>query len=567
MIGEIRRLVREHPLFIRGPYRLFSATMTLRPLFISIYLLALFFTGLAYLAALPPFEGFDEPAHYSSIRQIAATGAIPLYGASRLDRSVVDYQGPVAYGSGLPPFDQGLVYPKFFADPERVESYLKIYRHSAWNAPYGASEELNWQAQHPPLYYLLMAPLLKAVGGLSFVGQIFVLRLFSFLLALAGVAFGIFAIKRRDPGSDTSVPLLGFVLYPVVLPMFFPEFTRIGNDSLCILWVGMLTYFLSLWLSDPGSRIVPSLAMGITLGAGLLTKAFFLPISAALAVFLLMGLRYDDRNAEARSRRMRGLVLIFVPAVLIGAGWYVRNMMAYGDVVGGASSIQLGNRGGLIANLAEHFSAYALLRGVGAMLVTYLWGGTWSLAHLPAWLYGPLLATLAWIAASFVLEGRRRPAADPLWLPVWMLAFFGGGLLWNAIITMAITGSGNTPGWYLHILMPLAAIALGAGAHRLLRHGRGRALFIALLFYSAFFQLIAFWAQLALYTGCAAKADDKSYVFSGKSLCVGDVSLLIDRLAVIGWPGLMAAGWGGALICVLWLWKLSSQERPVVRTA
>jgi hypothetical protein len=532
--------------------------MTLRPLFISIYLLALFFTGLAYLAALPPFEGFDEPAHYSSIRQIAATGTIPLYGVSRVDGSVVDYQGPVAYGST---FDRGLVYSKFFADPQRVESYRKIYRRPPWNAPYRPSEVLNWQAQHPPLYYLLMAPVLSAAGSLSLVGQLFVLRLFSFLLALAGVAFGILAIEHRDAGSADGAPLSGFVLYPLVLPMFFPEFTRIGNDSLCILWVGLLAYFLSQWLKDPGNRIVPSVAMGFVLGAGLLTKAFFLPIAAALAVFLLIGLRYDDPNAEARSRRMRSLGLIFAPALLIGAGWYVHNMMAYGDLVGGATGIQLTDRGGLIANLGENFSVYGLLRSIGAILVTYVWGGTWSLVRLPAWLYGPLLAMLAWIAASFVLEAKRRPAADPLWLPVWMFAFFGCGLLWNVIIVMAITGRGNTPGWYLHILMPLAAVALGAGAHRLLRRGRARALLIGLLSYAAFFQLIAFWAQFALFTGCATKGDDKLYVFSGRALCIGDAPLLIDRMDVIGWPGLIAVGWGGALICVLWLWKLSLRER------
>lgn len=34
-------------------------------LFLSVYLLALFFTGLGYLAVLPAFEGFDETAHYS----------------------------------------------------------------------------------------------------------------------------------------------------------------------------------------------------------------------------------------------------------------------------------------------------------------------------------------------------------------------------------------------------------------------------------------------------------------------------------------------------------------------
>jgi hypothetical protein len=33
--------------------------------------------GLSFAALLPPFEGFDETAHYSSIEQIAETGKWP----------------------------------------------------------------------------------------------------------------------------------------------------------------------------------------------------------------------------------------------------------------------------------------------------------------------------------------------------------------------------------------------------------------------------------------------------------------------------------------------------------
>ena len=36
----------------------------------SLLLLAVALTGLAHLAFLPPFEGFDETAHFSYIQQI-----------------------------------------------------------------------------------------------------------------------------------------------------------------------------------------------------------------------------------------------------------------------------------------------------------------------------------------------------------------------------------------------------------------------------------------------------------------------------------------------------------------
>src|SRR5438309_1175543 len=125
--------------------------------FIVFYFCAFLLLGLGYLFILPPFEGFDEPAHYSSIRQIADTQRIPIYGRSYLDQFFIDYKGPVTYGTVGPPFDNGLVYPKFFADTKLTTNYVEEYRHDLMKLHYQQSNELNWEAQHPPLYYLAMA--------------------------------------------------------------------------------------------------------------------------------------------------------------------------------------------------------------------------------------------------------------------------------------------------------------------------------------------------------------------------------------------------------------------------
>ena len=46
----------------------------------SALLLASLLIGLAHVAALPPFEGIDETAHYSYVEQIAKTGTLPRFG-------------------------------------------------------------------------------------------------------------------------------------------------------------------------------------------------------------------------------------------------------------------------------------------------------------------------------------------------------------------------------------------------------------------------------------------------------------------------------------------------------
>ena len=526
--------------------------MTARRSLLFVYLLALLLMGFGYLAILPVFEGFDETAHYSSLCQIADTGTIPLYGKSYLDQQVVDYQGPVAYGSGMPPFDRNMVYSKFFAHPELVEQYRQTYRQPLPRSPYRMSRVPNWQAQHPPLYYLLLAPLVSALDRVSFVTHFFLLRLISFLLAMAGVVFGLLAFRKPNLPPEANPATIGFVLYPVILPMFFPEFTRIGNDSLCLFFVGLMTYLLSLWLKDERNTKI-SLAIGIVLGMGLLTKAFFLPITAGLVAFLLIRLWLDKQGVAMRPLRGWNLLQIIWPALLIGGGWYVYNLMAYGELTGSDEAIHLAHYGGLIAGLKENFSLYGLVYGVAGLMVSYSWAGTWSLTLMPALLHLPLLSLAAWVIGAFLLQLKRRSLTDPVWLPVWAFGFFGCGLLGHVVLNLALTGHGYTAGWYLHILMPWIAPALGIGAISLLQHRRSRLILIGVLFYAVLFQMIALWAQLALFTGCATKGDDKYYAFSGYTFCLDQAPLLMDRLAVLGYPHLAVIGFAGGLMCMVWL--------------
>ena len=532
--------------------------------FSLLYLLTLFLIGLGYLAILPSFEGFDENAHYSSIRQIAGTGTIPIYGASFLDKEVIHYQGPFPYNSLTPPFDEGMTYSKFFARPDLVEHYQLAYRQPSAGTTYHPSQEQNWQAQHPPTYYILLAPIEKITEHFPFVTRIFLLRLASFMLALAGVALGLLACRDSNTPLNADPSVVGFMLYPLILPMFFPEFTRIGNDSLCLFLVGAIAFVFSKWLKDESNKNL-SLAIGFLLGIGLLTKAFFLLVMAALGLFLMVRIFFGKHQPISDVKHWRNLLLIFIPAVLLGGGWYVYKFVAFGTLTGSADSIHLANQGGFIANIEENFSLYAVIRGLVVIPVSYSWGGTWSLTRLPELLHLPLLGLAAWGFVTFVLQLKHRPLTDLAWLPVMLFGVFFVGLLYHVIISVAINGNGNTPGWYLHILMPWVAPALGIGLYSLLQNPRTKPFLIGLLLYAALFQLTALWSQFALFTGCATKSDDKHYAFSGHAFCLDQAPALIDRLAVLGWPSLAIVGFGGGLICVVllicvWKYKLEGQK-------
>ena len=519
--------------------------------FALVYLLFLLGFGVGYISITPPFEGFDETAHYSSLREIADTGRIPVLGKSYLDQSVVDYKGPIRYETGNPPFDRGLVYPKFFARPDLVAHFQQYYRRPNPHLAFSPSGESNWQAQHPPLYYLLLAQVLRWLDGLSFTAQFFVLRLISFAFAVVGVAFGLAAVNRSDSPPERNPAEIGFVLYLIVLPMFFPAFARIGNDSLCLLLAGVAAWLLAGWLKndrDPGK----ALAIGVVLGLGLLTKAFFLPITMGLGILLAIRL-WQARSTPTAGERLTSTVLLLLAAVLVGGGWYAYRLLTYGDLTGSEDSVQLARRGGMLVGFEHHFSLFQLVRGALMPLASYQWIGTWSVTRLREVYQVPMAALAVGVAIAYARQLMRRPLADPAWLPVWMFALFMGGLFWHTVTYIALYGLGSTGGWYLHILMPWTAPALGLGIASIAAHQRVRPLLAALLVYAFAFHMFALWAQLALFTGCATKGNDKYYVFSGNALCFDQASLIMDRLAVLGYPALAISGFALGLACLGWL--------------
>ena len=519
----------------------------------SLYFLALLSMGGFHLAITPVFEAFDENAHYSYIRQIAYQGRIPVRGESFIDQVVADYQGPVSYSSGKPPFDGGMVYHKFFKRQDLVDSYIIQYRQNILPASFAPSLIENWQSQHPPLYYALMAPILRVVDQEPLVTQIFVLRLVSYLLALSGMALGILAILQREQAGvpTRNFPLLlGFVIYPFMMPMFFPEFARIGNDSLCVFLVGLLAYLLSKWSTDD-SGVKLSIAIGTTLGFGLLTKAFFIPIAVAIFMFIFMRSLIERPAGEKVAKMQLRFLYLLLPTMAIGGGWYVYNYLALGDWSGSNVAIELARKGGFLENISNTFSLSTFLRGVATSLVTFVWGGTWSLTHLPHVLYIPLLVAITWVFGAFCLQLRKVPFTDTLWLSVWLIFFFGAGISWHAIVNIAlgIEGNANTPGWYLHILLPFLAPAIGAGTLSIVRNLKSKLIFLGFLAYSVIFYLVAIWSQLALFYGCAIKGDDKQYVFQSNLMCFDHTPQMIDHLSLLGYPSLGVVGFSGWVVC------------------
>jgi len=505
-----------------------------------ILLVAVFLIGVAALTLQPPWEGADETAHWSYIQELADLGHAPRRDVDRLSADIAHYPGPHPYGDTEPFEETGFpTYRSFREAPAPIGAIAPTR--------YQPSDGLNWEAQHPPLYYQLMVPVYRALHALPFRDHLEGLRFVSWLMAFGGLALAALATLYMAPDwAKPSAPLMA--AWPLMAPQFFLALARLGNDSLCLLLDGLvwlLVLRLTSRIDRPLGRLLPeALLMGVALGLGLLTKAFFAPISLGAAAYLAF---LAWRNATP-VKAVLGFTVLGV-ALAIGGGWYVHQYAVSHDLTGGGDFVALRRSGGLTAGLAAHADPAALVRGFAAMAATLVWTGSWSLAKPPEILIlGPLLLILIPLA-TWTSRLRRLP---PLaWSPLFLVGPLFLSLCYHVVAYLALTGAGaSTPGYYLHILAAPLAFAVSLG-------WRKGIVLPALWIYTAVFTIALWGLEASMFSGCAAKLKvDPHFSFKGAT-CLIDVK----QLAVLGHPAVTAGALGLAAVLVL---VVASQWRPTV---
>ncbi len=502
---------------------------------IYLYLISILLIGLGYISILPPFEGFDESAHYSRLREIKDHPLAIFDRESFLDRAVVEYTGPVPYSSGEPPFDAGFNYPKFFSDQANLDDYIKDYWHSPMSTSFVPSTDRNWQNQHPPLYYLLLAPL--TIKSIPFIYQFYMIRLVSFVIALAGVFFALLSLRNifqsNGNKNELAASLFGFMIYPIIFPMFFLEFARIGNDSLCLLIAGLMFYIWTL-NSDIWYSRNKSILIGCLLGLGLITKALFIPITGAVFFFITLQNFANGITFVKSLKLLKKLSLILFPSALIGGGWYLFKILVYGDPGLGAEVVELGSNGGLINN----FSFVGFIRGLLVPIVSFSWAGSWSLVRMPVYLELPLLFFGFGLLYLHFQYLKKEKIENYHWLGFLMFLFIYIGLAVHVFISILLTGLGTSGGWYLHILMPLLAPAIGLASFRFIQSHFNKTIFFVFLMYSFLFQLSAILLHTALFGAAATKGNNKSFIFNQDIYTLDTISKIYNNLSIISFPNL-----------------------------
>lgn len=250
----------------------------------------------------PIFEGWDEPGHYRYTTEMIRQRALP----DPFTKPAGEFQqAPLYYFLMIPP-----VLLAGMPDVTQRENRQNPFFGYAWDV---ASTDNKNLFIHPAIEVF---PFTNDPVAFGF----HLVRLTSLILNLASVliAWRIFKLVWPDR-PDRRLAALGVVAFT---PVFVSLSGLINNDNLGI-FLAMLALYLLLVKPEQGFSWRWALGLGLTLGAGLLTKSNLVFLAIPTGIVLLI---------DRRAWKAIPVILLVVAAV---AGWYyARNAIVYHDVTG-----------------------------------------------------------------------------------------------------------------------------------------------------------------------------------------------------------------------------------------
>ncbi|GJL77407.1 MAG: hypothetical protein NPINA01_03960 [Nitrospinaceae bacterium] len=540
-----------------NPYRLFKEKSLGKAI---VYLLTgNLLLGIGYIALLPIWEGFDETAHFSYLQQVADTGTFPLDRNARISTDVEAYYVhapvPQALSEGIP-LENRLTYRSFFSQPEK---FLSDARELIHDSPENSRKYLpgrgnNWQAQHPPLYYVFLSPVYLLTKSLSWAGQIFILRLSSYILAWIGLVVTVCGClgMARSQRSPEQVQLwywaaLGTGLWPVLFPAWFSDMARMGNDSICCLLLSSI-WFVSVRMVQEGLSIKYFFLLGLLLSLGCLTKAFFVPITFSVLGFWMFR-EWKLQGSKGLWKAIRFSTYALIIMLVMGWWWYWNNYVQYGVILGSSELRVLKEAGGLWKGLEFGYSFFQWVRGHVVLLVTVGWVGSWSFVKPPLILLFPIAFSLLWVMSFFLWALPRRKVHSAEWLPVWMAFLVLAGLSYHVLVRIALTGEGRgTSGYYIHILAGPLATALGISLYAMWAKRIFKTVMQIFFGYAVLFSIGITWAQALFFSGIAFAGENEKIIHFPESLpSFFGILEAFQRLKILVFPEagsiLWVSGW------------------------
>lgn len=420
---------------------------------------------LVFLAVfLPVWEGFDEPAHFCYVQYLVEHQKIPQppggnhtdYCSTEVENSLAAL--PLNNTLRLSPQLFALHYPDYQAywktktddQPELIpaDSTARTTTHAILDI---------WQAQHPPLPYLILTIPYILTRSLGLYTQVLVLRLACAAITILGLWVCWKSLQKII--VPPAARLVGFAAIGLA-PMFFIHFGRISNEPVTFLLFSASWYFLLEVLQSTRLQRRSALGLGVIYGLGFISKVFFLTALPALLIIFLIDFLPHRHTAADRNPRLvsyaytlGGIAVFAVPWLLYQKFWASS---------AGIGFSQLGSTGlsGIFFGLL-HLSWYVYLREV-ALNFFGLFG--WSFLRAPLWFY--VVNILFWYHTFFgfiKLRGMEmKIAASALLFP---LSIVAGMAVYNLHFQeVAITG-----GWYFYSMGAMLATIIALSWNKIFK--------------------------------------------------------------------------------------------------
>jgi 4-amino-4-deoxy-L-arabinose transferase-like glycosyltransferase len=297
------------------------------------FLLALAFAYLAKQAinvfVFPPFTGHDEVAHYAYLRTVATEHRVPVLldiegweEAGRQDLPAGDYIPNDLYnyclfvlawqGTNVCELDQ----PSFVANPPHVVNYTQ----GVGRRPVG----YQYAANHPPLFYILMAPVYWLTDGATPESQLYALRAAAIPFGLLTVILAYLMVRALFPGDAfLSITVPAFVAFQ---PQISYEAAMVNNDIVCIALYSWLLYLLIVGIRDRFPTRICVLT-GFAFGLALLAKGTSMTAGPLIAVAMILGIGV----LRIRLWALKGALTAAVAAA-VAWPWYLFLYRTYGNL-------------------------------------------------------------------------------------------------------------------------------------------------------------------------------------------------------------------------------------------
>jgi hypothetical protein len=373
-----------------------------------------------------------------------------------------------------------------------------------------------YQAQHPPLAYILAVPVWQAMRDGHQLEAIYAIRAMNLVLVAAALVLFAGALERMVPDLGPRVAILALVC---LHPLFFQNVARVANDALALA-TGMAGISLLL-LADGRTLLTRGLLAAGCIAASVWSKQTGLTLIPALVLGLpLIGWVHG----VSAGRVWRVTTLVSLAFVLLVAPLWVWSYQQYGSLITTQESIELAGRGSVVDALAASVGTMNWRSFIQTVFVPGRpWVGGWSflgmnetLAGLHGWYWGILVTTAAIGGVTAMLRRatrgqgaasvRRTEGPDAARLAVCgaVVVMTALGMIHHALVSNALFGRSTTNPWYFMTALPFLFVLLVRGLEAINRRLAPVAAGVLALLFVAI-DLHGTWVQMP--TGYASTTD------------------------------------------------------------